>query len=490
VVMGNCGVGFAPCRLEDHERLVNVMEGVEDIPEVVMTTGLPWSWRSFTEYLTALESGRRDIDVAAYVPHSALRVFVMGERGAAREPATPDDLSRMAEIVEEAIAAGAIGFSTASVPIHRTSTGAHTPSFGAAETELLAMAAAIRRAGRGIIQILFDFSVGDLEQHFELMKKLSRASGGMVTFTLVQIDIQPNLWRTMLDLLSAANREADVMIRAQVYPRPIGMLLGHNVTFNPFSLCPSYAPLAKLPLNAKLQELRKPEVRRRLLAEIPSQPKQPLAVMARNFDHIFPLGDPPIYEPRRESNVSAEASRLGQSPEERAYDLLLAEDGKALLLSTLANYSDYSLDATFEMLTHPECVPGLGDGGAHYGMICDASFTTFMLSHWTRDRAGTRLTIPQAVAALTRRPAELFRFHDRGKIAAGAKADINVIDHGRLHLHAPQVLRDLPAGGKRLDQLASGYRATICGGQVIARNDVPTGATPGKVIRARESARF
>ncbi|MEA2649141.1 MAG: hypothetical protein QOG61_1576 [Candidatus Binataceae bacterium] len=485
VIMGNCGVGFAPCREEDHDRLVSVMEGVEDIPEIVMTSGLPWTWRTFPEYLDALESGQRDIDTAAYLPHSALRVYAMDERGAMRAPATPEDLSCMASLVVEALSAGALGFSTASVPVHRTSSGAYTPSFGAAQAELMAIATAIRRAGRGIIQMLVDFSDGDPAAHIEFMKKLSRASGGLVTFTLAQIDGRPDLWRTILELLEAANREPDVMIRAQVFPRPIGMLLGHELSLNPFTLCPSYAALASLSLERKVQELLQPDVRRRLLSELPVEPKQPLALMARNFAHIFPLGDPPVYEPAPGSSIAAQSRMKRLSPEELAYDLLLEKGGRGLLISTLANYSDYSLDPTLDMLNHPDCLPGLGDGGAHYGMICDASFPTFMLTHWTRDRDGGKLSISRAIAALTRRPALAFGFDDRGMIASGAKADVNIIDYDKLRLHAPHVCTDLPAGGKRLDQSATGYRATICSGQVIARNDAPTGATPGKVIRAR-----
>jgi N-acyl-D-aspartate/D-glutamate deacylase len=488
VVMGNCGVGFAPCRDEDHDRLVSVMEGVEDIPEIVMTSGLRWAWRSFPEYLNVLEAGQRDIDAAAYVPHSALRVYAMGERGAARKPATPEDLSCMANQMEEALAAGALGFSTASVPVHRTSTGAYTPSFGAAEAELMAIATAIRRAGHGIMQVLVDFSNGDPAIHIDLLKKLARTTGRLVTFTLAQIDSRPELWRTILALLEAANREVDVMIRAQVFPRPVGMLLGHELSLNPFTLCPSYAPLAALPLQRKLLELRKPDVRHRLLSELPEQPKQPLAVMARNFEHIFPLGDPPVYEPARNASIAAQALVRHLAPEELAYDLLLEKAGRAMLLSTLANYADYSLDSTFDMLTHPQCLPGLGDGGAHYGMICDASFPTYMLTHWTRDREGAKLSITQAIASLTRQPAEAFGFKDRGVIAPRAKADINVIDYDHLALHVPQVCDDLPAGGKRLDQRASGYRATICSGQLIVHDDVPTGATPGKVIRTRSSS--
>ena len=285
--------------------------------------------------------------------------------------------------------------------------------------------------------------------------------------------------------MSAANREADVRLCAQVFPRPIGMLLGHEVSLNPFTLCPSYEALAGLPLEAKLARLRQAGLRRRLIDEHPREPKQPLAVMARNFEHIFPLGDPPVYEPARDASIASQARRRGIPPEELAYDLLAAGDGKALLLSTLANYADYSLDATREMLMHPDCLPGLGDGGAHYGMICDASFPTYLLTHWTRDRAGPKLPLRHTIAALTRRPALAFGFLDRGTIAQGAKADVNVIDLDRLALHAPHVVSDLPAGGKRFDQCATGFRATLCSGQIISREDRPSGATPGKVIRVQ-----
>jgi N-acyl-D-aspartate/D-glutamate deacylase len=482
VAVGNCGVGFAPCRRADHELLVGVMEGVEDIPEPVMTAGLPWTWESFAEYLAALEGRERDIDVTAYVPHSPLRVYVMGERGAAREAATHDDLTRMARIVEEAMALGALGFSTASVPVHRTSRGDHTPSFGAAEPELQSIAAALRRAGRGVMQVLVDTNMGASEA-VGLLERLARTSGGLVTFTLAQIDSRPHVWREILDLVERANRNPGVNLRAQVFPRPVGMLLSHALTLNPFRLCPSYGAIAELSLHEKMARLRDPELRRRLLAEQPADPLQPLHVMARNFERIYPLDEPPCYEPSPETSIAAQARLRGISPEAFSYDLLLEQNGGRLLLSALANYTHASLDTTFEMLSHPDCIPGLGDGGAHYGMICDASFPTFMLTHWVRDRCGPRLSLEQAVAALSGRPAEMFGLHDRGTIARGARADLNIIDHGRLALHVPHVAHDLPAGGRRLDQYATGYVATLVRGEVIARDDRPTAARPGRLVR-------
>jgi len=483
VITGNCGVGFAPCRTDDRALLVSVMEGVEDIPEVVMTAGLPWNWETFPEFLDAIDSRPHDIDIATYVPHSALRVYVMGERGAAREPATVDDLQQMSALMEEALDAGALGFATGSVPIHRTSAGDYIPTFGAAEAELQAIATTIRRKGFGIMQVLVDLASGPVAPGINLLQRLAETSGQLVTFSLSQLDSQPDGWREVLARLTEANAQPGVNLKAQVFPRPVGVLLGHELTLNPFRLCPTYDAIADLPLPEKLAILRQPDMRARLLQEVPADPTQPLFLMGRNFARMFPLGTQPDYEPPLSQSVAARAEAAGVSPEEIAYDLLLEDDGKALLYVAIANYAEGSLDPVLEMMRHPDCVLGLGDGGAHYGLVCDASFPTYVLTHWVRDRDGSRIPLPVAIRALSQEPAEAFGLRDRGCLAAGYRADVNIIDPAHLTLHRPHVVHDLPSNGRRIMQSASGIRATMVAGQITWQDGQPTGALPGRLIR-------
>lgn len=489
VVTGNCGVGFAPCRAEDHDVLVSVMEGVEDIPEVVMTEGLPWNWESFPEYLDVIGSRPHDMDIAAYVPHSALRVYVMGERGAAREPATAEDLARMSDLMSEALDAGALGFATGSVPIHRTSAGDYIPTYGAAEEELQTIARTIRSKGRGVMQVLVDLTSGPVAPGMDLLERLAETSGQPVTFSLAQVDSQPKAWREVLTLLEAANRKPGIFVKGQVFPRPVGVLLGHDVTLNPFRLCPSYEPIANLPLPEKVAILRQPEMRKRLLAEAPLDPTQPLFMMGRNFERMFALGQQPEYEPHLSQSIAARAAAMGISSEELAYDLLLEDEGHALLYVAIANYAEGTLEPTLEMIRHPDCIIGLGDGGAHYGLICDASFPTFMLTHWVRDRDGERLPLPEVVRALSYDTAQAVGLHDRGCVVPGYKADLNIIDLERLRLEAPYVVRDLPSGGRRILQKATGIQATVLNGQVTQRDGVLTGTLPGRLVRGPQPAR-
>jgi N-acyl-D-aspartate/D-glutamate deacylase len=488
VVAGNCGVGFAPCRASDRDLLIRVMEGVEDIPELVMAQGLPWSWESFPEYLDALERQPRDIDIAAYVPHSALRVFAMGDRAARLEPATPADLARMSALTLEALRAGAIGFATSAIPAHRTRDGDPIPSFKAAEAELAAMAGALKCAGRRIFQIVADFEpeAGDtVEARIGLFSRLSRISGGPVTFTLNQSTRHPERWREVIAQVAAANRAGGVTIRPQVFPRPLGVLLGHQLSLDPFRLCPSYqSKLAHLPHAEKIRRLRDPTMRETLLHEQPESPKQVLFNGARMFHRMFEIGDAVDYEPALSDSLAARAQRAGVDPLQMAYDLLLEDDGSAILFLAMANYAQGNLDHSLALMRHDDTVLGLGDGGAHYGLICDASYPTFVLSHWCRDRRDDRLSLAQGVKALTADPARLAGLSDRGRLGRGCKADINVIDHAALRLLKPHVSHDLPGGGRRANQGARGYCATIVAGEIIARDDEPTGATPGRLIRA------
>jgi len=485
-VMGNCGVGFAPCRAEDHDLLIRVMEGVEDIPGVVMAEGLPWDWETFPQYLDAVERRPRDIDVGAYFPHSPLRVYVMGARGAERQAATPEDLSRMRELSREAIDAGALGIASSRLFIHRTKAGEQIPSFEASDDELKAIAAGMADAGAGIVQIVLDAPHVPWNEEIDHLLGVVESCGRPATFTLGTSNSGAPLWETAMDRVSAANARG-ARIKAQVLPRPIGMILGFDLSTNPFCLCPSYEALAALAFEQRVECLRDPRVRATLTSEAPID-GHPLAMIARNWEWIFPLSDPPNYEPSLDTSIAAQARASGRTPEEAAYDYLLGQDGRAMLYNTLGNYHEGRLDAVHDLMTHPDVVVGLGDGGAHYGAICDASYPTFFLTYWVRDRSGPRLSLQEAVRKLAHDPAEVVELRDRGRLAPGLKADINVIDLDRLQLHIPEVRNDLPGGGRRLDQRATGYVATLVSGQIIRRNDQPTRALPGRLVRGRQAA--
>ena len=487
VVMGNCGVGFAPCRAADRELLVSVMEGVEDIPEIVMTSGLEWEWESFPEYLAALARRSHDIDFATQIPHSALRVYAMGSRGAAREPATPEDLALMQKLVREAIGAGALGFATSRIFIHRTASGAHIPSYDAAEGELQAIGQTLKEMGKGTLQFVLGMPWRDLASEVELVARLARASGRPASFSLAQDNSRPDSWRDALAICARAKRDGAV-VNAQVFPRGVGMIIGHDVSVNPFCLCPSYQALAPLPFAEKIAALRDPALRARLLSEKPLDPIAPLAVMGRYFERMFELSDPPDYEPPLSESIAARARASNQSTEELVYDLLLENDGHKRLYVILTNYAAGNLDCVLEMMQSNETILGLGDGGAHYGMICDSGYPTFVLTHWTRDRHGAKLPLARAIRALAHDPASAVGLNDRGMIKHGYKADLNVIDYDKLSLPAPFVVSDLPAGGKRLMQHASGYAATIVSGEIIRRDGEATGKLPGRLVRGAQSA--
>ena len=486
-VMGNCGVGFAPCRPSDHEVLVDVMAGVEDIPGVVMVDGLPWTWETFPEFMTALDAGKRDIDVAAFLPHSPLRVYVMGRRGVDREPATPEDLSQMRKLAAEAVDAGALGFASSRLTIHKTESGHAIPSYDAGHDEIEAIARGVDDAGGGLIQFVPDLVAGDYEPALQTVFDVAADVGLPVTFTLAIGNAGPAFFEGALTMVEKANANGGD-VTAQIFPRPIGLVIGLELSGNPFVMYPSYREIADLPLPERVAEMRKPEVRERILKDKPASDGHPLMFAVQAFDWIFPLGDPPDYEPDPADSIAARAKARGVSPLEEAYDRLLDDDGHAMLLVTLANFRDASLDTVAELVRREDVVLGLGDGGAHYGMICDASFPTYMLAYWARDRATGRLSVADAIRELTSAPARVAGLADRGRIAVGYKADLNVIDHSGLTLHKPVIARDLPGGGRRLDQTADGYVATIVSGEVIAENGEPTDARPGKLIRGRQPA--
>jgi N-acyl-D-aspartate/D-glutamate deacylase len=485
-VMGNCGVGFAPCRPEDHDTLVDVMAGVEDIPGVVMVDGLPWTWETFPEFLDALDGRARDIDVAAFLPHSPLRVYVMGARGVDREPATPEDLAMMRKLAAEAVSVGALGFASSRLTIHKTESGQPIPSFDAAQAEIEAIARGVDDAGGGLIQFVPDLFATDYEQALQSVFDVAADVGLPVTFTLAIGNAGPPLHLDALRMVEKANADGGE-VSAQIFPRPVGLVIGLELSGNPFVMYPAYQEIAHLPLAERVAEMRKPEVRERILNDEPAAGGHPLMFAVQAFDWIFPLGDPPNYEPAVSDSIAARARARGVTALEEAYDRLLDDDGHSMLLVTLANFRDGSLDTVAELIRRDDVVLGLGDGGAHYGMICDASFPTYMLTHWVRDRASGRLSVTEAVRELTSVPARVAGLGDRGRLAVGYKADVNVIDHDALSLHRPVVAHDLPAGGRRLDQTADGYVATIVAGEVIAERGVPTEARPGKLVRGRRS---
>ncbi|HEY4892933.1 MAG TPA: amidohydrolase family protein [Reyranella sp.] len=484
VLMGNCGVGFAPCRPQDRDTLIKVMEGVEDIPELVMRQGVPWNWQSFPDYLDALAQRRCDIDFATQVPHAPLRVFVMGCRGVDREPATAADMAAMAALVEEGLSAGALGFTTSRSLFHRTPDGALTPTITAAEEELAAIARGMGRVGKGVIQLLDDFqdSTADGSTEFAMLRRLVGLSGRPLSFTLLDISLYPGRWKTLLREVERAQRDG-LPIRGQVAARPVAVLYGLELSFHPFSTCPSYRAVDGLPLPQKLVRLRDPAMRARLLVEEPAYSNPQMLAFMRNVGNMYVLGDPPDYTPPADRRLDARAAALGLSPLELAYDLLVADDGRTILFHPGANYTDSSDANMASMLRHEHTVVALGDGGAHYGLICDASYTTHALTYWTRDRKGERWPLSWAVQQLTDVPARMVGLGDRGRLMAGYKADLNVIDLDQLGVAAPHPVHNLPGGGRRLEQKARGYRATIVGGEVTYRDGAFTGALPGRLVR-------
>jgi len=485
VIMGNCGVGFAPCRPADHTRLIELMEGVEDIPEPVLAAGIPWEWESFPDFVSWLSKRSYDVDVGALLPHAALRVYVMDDRGARREPATAEDSKAMAALAAEAIRAGALGFSTSRTINHRTSTGDFTPTLKAGEDELTAIANAMRAAGPSYLQFVLDND--SVVEDLPMMLRVAENTRCPISFLVSQHPRSPDRYRETLDQLAVANAKG-ISVTAQVAARAVGLLLGLELSRHPFQTVPSYKAIAHLPLAERVRRMRDPAVRAAILGEQPERTSDPL-FSRPNYDWTFLLGNPPDYEQPRENSLSARAVREGKSPQELAYDAMLEDDGRGMLYVPGTNYARGNLDAVHDMLTDPSAVPGLSDGGAHCGIICDASFPTFLLTHWTRDRKrGEKLSIPFVVEAQARRTAELVGLRDRGVLARGYKADINVIDYDNLHLHPPQVHYDLPMNGRRLVQQIDGYDATIVSGVISRRQGQSTGARSGRLIRGVQSA--
>jgi len=486
VVMGNCGVGFAPVRASDRDRLIELMEGVEDIPGAALHEGLSWQWESFAEYLDEVERRPHDIDVGAQVPHGALRLYVMGERGANREPASTDEIEEMGRIAAQAIEAGALGFTTSRTINHRTSRGEPTPTLTAARDELVGIARAIGRTDKGVLQVVSDLV--DFDEELETFRMMVGESGRPLSLSLAQHARRPLQYRRLLDAFAEANAEG-LEMRAQVAARAIGILIGLQASVNPIARTPTFLRInerGRLPLPALVAELRKPEVREAIVDELRAKmrPDSPAADPSR----IYPLGEQPDYEPDPSSSVAALAARQGIDPLDLLYDLFLEQDGRALLYIPVLNYVDGNLDAVGEMLSHPNAVPGLSDGGAHVGTICDGSFPTTLLAHWGRDRSrGPKFDVGWLISRQTRATAETVGLRDRGLLAPGLRADINVIDVDALTLHSPELSFDLPAGGKRLLQRVDGYLHTFVAGVETYANGKATGELPGRLVRGAQS---
>jgi N-acyl-D-amino-acid deacylase len=485
VVMGNCGVGFAPVRPDRHDWLIGLMEGVEDIPGAALSAGIRWEWESFPEFLDAVDGAPKAIDVGAQVPHGAVRAFVMGERGARNEPASDEDVAAMADIVREGIAAGALGFSTSRTLAHRAVDGEPVPGTFAAEAELFGIGAVLGELGTGVFELAPAGALGeDLAapaKEMSWMRRLSAATGRPVTFALNQNNNDPGAYRMLLAL--AAEAAADgVAVRPQVHGRTVSLLLGLQ-TFHPFNFTPAWAEIGLLGWSEQAARMADPGLRARLVEQAAALGGDAIVSGFMHPARIFPLGDPPDYEPPPSASIAAQAAAHGRSPWDVLYDLMLEDGGRQLLNAPILNYSAGNLDAAHEMLVHPTTVFGLGDGGAHAGQTCDASTTTFLLSYWARDRAHGRLAVEEAVRKLTSATADVFGLGDRGRLVPGAKADVNVIDFERLGLLRPELVSDLPGGARRLVQRSTGYVATINAGAVTFDHGEDTGARPGTLVR-------
>ncbi len=488
IVTGNCGVGFAPCKPEQRDWLIGLMEGVEDIPGTALHEGIQWRWESFPEYLDALDDTPLAIDVGTQVPHGAVRAYVMGERGPAHEVATPEEIESMGTVVREAIEAGALGFSTSRTEKHKDSSGVLTPTITAHEDELVGIARAVGATGKGVLQGISDFY--DFDSEFQLFRKMVAESGRPMSLTVEQQDARPEWWKQLLDSISAAQADG-LPMRGQVPPRATGVLLGLTATLNPFSFHPSFAEVGRAAtLEEKVALLRDPERQARLISEQPVDIGVPLVMeIVTAYNKMFQLEDPADYEPDPADSVAGRAERDGRAVGAIILELLLENEGKALIYHPLFNYMPGNLDFVEEMLRHPHTVFGLSDGGAHCGALCDASFPTTLIQHWGRDRRrGSKLPLQQLIHMQTQQTAELVGLHDRGILRTGYKADINIIDFDNLALHPPTVVNDLPANGRRLVQHATGYVASLVSGRVAFREGKPTGELNGRLIRGAQQA--
>jgi N-acyl-D-aspartate/D-glutamate deacylase len=486
ILFGNCGVGFAPVRRQDQDQLIGLMEAVEEIPGVALAEGLKWNWESFPEYLDALEAMPRTIDIGAQIPHHPLRVYVMGQRAIDLEPATGEDIAAMRRLTAEGLRAGAFGFTTSRTNSHKTLTGGMVPSRYSEVDELLGIGRALGDVGHGAFGMNSDFDIEETELAW--MTQLGQETGRPVWFLLTDRPTNDGRWKRLIEGVRAA-RAAGAHVTAQVPGRPVGVLLGADTALNPFSIRPSYQRLLKLPIAERMARLRDPEVRAEILADRPSEDLLKLLSqfrqhIVRRWHRMFKLGDPPNYEPPASESIAAIAEREGRTPDEVAYDYL-TEDPAHFIFFPVTGYNEDNLEVVRSMLTDDVTMLGLSDGGAHCSSILDAGMPTWMLTHWVRDRSrGPRLPLEFVVKRQTSEPASFFGFHDRGVLAPGKKADVNVIDYAGLRVQKPEVVYDLPAGGRRLVQQVDGYKATFVSGVPVFEDGRHTGALPGKLVRA------
>ena len=478
IVMGNCGVGFAPVRPGEEGFLIEVMEGVEDIPGTALHEGIDWRWETFAEYLDALDAMPRTIDIGTQLPHAAVRAYVLGER-AHDDDVTPDEIAQMVDITRSALNAGAFAFSTSRTVLHTSKYGL-VPGTNATPDEVIAIAEAVRDSGHALFQYVSDDQgTGGDEPWLDTLRDM----GCPTTYTLAQTPRSPEAFRNALD--SAADRESSAPLIPQVPARPTGMLFGLQSSFHPFIVHPSYRANEKSSLAERVQLLSDPEFAAQLLAEKPLTHDKFVTHMATNWTQIYRLGNPVDYEPRPETSVAGVAEATGRTPQEVCLEWLLEDDGRAFLFAPLGSYANHDHEALREMLEHPLTIPGAGDGGAHCGLICDASFPSYFLTHWARDRErGPKISLEHVVRMQTSGTADVYGMTDRGRIEPGKLADINVIDHDAMYLHPPRMVHDLPAGGRRLLQDVDGYRYTIKAGIVTFADGEPTGARPGRLIRS------
>ena len=506
-LLGNCGVGFAPCRKADREKLIRLMEGVEDIPGTALHEGLQWNWESFPEYMDAIDDMPHTIDFAVMVPHDPLRVYVMGDRAVYNQPANNQDISKMRDLTHEALKAGALGFSIGRSDFHKSSDGAWTPGSEAGKDELVGIADAFEGINHGVLQVVNDFDMlregESFETEFDLMEAFYRAGHGHKgSMSLMERDFAPDDWKNIIRRTEAMNADG-LDISFQVAPRAIGSFTGLNCTFHPLMGFPSYLAIANKPLAERVAILKDPKFKAKLLSETPvklageGSPVPPVVdIMIANFEAIaekqfrLDYSGTVDYEQTKETSLAALAREDGVSVWEKAYDILLEDEGRALIYYPVYNYYEMNYDNVLTMMRHPKALPGLSDGGAHVGTICDASFPTYLLSHWTRDRirkGQDGIDLKRAVQMLTADGADYLGLSDRGRIKVGQRADINIIDYDGLDLGVPVMVKDLPAGGQRLIQPVSGYKATfVKGQQVIDKGEVTT-ARPGRLVRGGQS---
>ena len=481
VVMGNCGVGFSPCKPDQRGWLIGLMEGVEDIPGTALHEGIDWEWESFPEYLNALEKKPLAIDVGTQIPHGAVRAYVMGERGINHEEATQEEIDEMKQIVQEAVEAGAYGFSTSRTEKHNDVNGNLTPSITAHKTELVEIAKALGEINKGVLQGISDFY--DFDSEFDIFKSMSSESGRPISITVEQQDARPDWWLKLLDGIEDAQSQGINMF-GQVPPRATGILMGLTATLNPFRFHPSYMEIADLDLVERVKIMKDPVFKEKLLNENPVSINSLVDEIVNAYGKMFKLGEPANYEPDPDDSFESIGKRSTMSPQAIAYEVMLEKEGRALIYHPLFNYLPGDLSLVEKMLKHPFTIAGLGDAGAHCGAISDASFPTTLVQHWSRDRSrGDKIPLKTVIKMQTSETASLLGIDDRGVIKEGYKADINIIDYEGLTLHEPEIINDLPAGGRRLVQKASGYDYTIVSGEVAFIKGEATGALNGRLIR-------